>query len=160
MSDITRLEIEDFLYYEASLLDDWKLEEWASLFTEDALYLVPPTNKLDGDHNVDLFIIADDQYRITQRAKRLLKKEAHVEYPHSRTRHLISNVRIKYTRDQVYYVTCNFIIYRSKREIFDNYVGSMEYKIIKQNDELKIQEKRVILDLDALRPQGKISIIL
>src|SRR5437868_6035835 len=92
MGSVTRSEIEDFLYLESALLDDWKLEEWASLFTEDGFYLIPPTDKPDADHRTELFIISDNHHRIVHRAKRLLKKEAHVEYPHSRTRHCVNNV--------------------------------------------------------------------
>ena len=35
--------IEDFLYLEAELLDEWKIEEWFALFAEGATYEVPPT---------------------------------------------------------------------------------------------------------------------
>ncbi len=34
--------VEDFLFREAELLDDWRLDDWAALFTEDARYIVPP----------------------------------------------------------------------------------------------------------------------
>ena len=39
---ITRQEIEDFLYNEAELLDEWKMKEWVALFTENGTYAVPP----------------------------------------------------------------------------------------------------------------------
>jgi Small subunit of phenylpropionate dioxygenase len=47
---ITRAEVEDFLYHEAALLDEWKLNEWQELLTDDAAYYVPPNDQLDGDH--------------------------------------------------------------------------------------------------------------
>ena len=34
----SRAAIEEFLYREAELLDDWRLPEWADLFTDDARY--------------------------------------------------------------------------------------------------------------------------
>ena len=40
-TDITRTEIEDFLYYEARLLDDRKFEEWLECYSEDAEYWMP-----------------------------------------------------------------------------------------------------------------------
>jgi p-cumate 2,3-dioxygenase beta subunit len=43
-ADLTRAEVEDFLYEEAALLDEWKLAEWHALFTEDATYRVPSTD--------------------------------------------------------------------------------------------------------------------
>src|SRR5258708_8128198 len=41
MADITRAQVEDFLFDEADLLDKWQLPEWLELFTEDAEYQVP-----------------------------------------------------------------------------------------------------------------------
>ena len=41
---ITRSEAEDLLFEEAELLDQWKLDQWLALFTEDAAYLVPSTD--------------------------------------------------------------------------------------------------------------------
>ena len=37
----SRAEFEDFLYWEAALLDQWRLDEWFELFTTDAVYEVP-----------------------------------------------------------------------------------------------------------------------
>ena len=33
MALLTRADVEDFLYHEAALLDEWKTLEWAELFT-------------------------------------------------------------------------------------------------------------------------------
>ena len=92
---ITRQQIEDFLYEEAALLDEWRLEEWFNLLTEDAAYYVPSTDVPDGDHEDTLFLVADDMTRIRSRVKQLLGRSAHAEHPHSRTRRMISNVRIR-----------------------------------------------------------------
>ena len=32
----SRAEVEDFLYHEAALLDEWRLDEWLALLTDDA----------------------------------------------------------------------------------------------------------------------------
>ena len=91
---VTRAEVEDFLYREAALLDDWKLDEWEALLTDDAAYYVPPNDQLDGDHRSTLFLVADDRERIRQRIIRINDPNCHAEYPKSRTRRMISNVRI------------------------------------------------------------------
>ncbi|GAB4350243.1 MAG: hypothetical protein Kow0073_04500 [Immundisolibacter sp.] len=67
MALLTRAEVEDFLYHEAALLDEWKTLEWSALFTEDGEYLVPPTDLPDADKNEALFIINDDHHRLVQR---------------------------------------------------------------------------------------------
>lgn len=46
---ITRAQIEDFLFEEAALLDEWRLREWLDLLTDDVVYEVPSTDVPDGD---------------------------------------------------------------------------------------------------------------
>src|SRR6185295_496372 len=91
---VTRAGVEDFLYHEAALLDEWKLNEWEALLTDDACYYVPPNDQLDGDHRSTLFLVADDRERIRQRVIRINDPNCHAEYQRSRTRRMISNVRI------------------------------------------------------------------
>ena len=161
MQQITREKVEDFLYYEAKLLDTWKLEEWGQLFTKDAMYLIPSTDLPDGDYQVDLFLVADNFHKLNGRGKRLLNKQAHVEFPHSKTVHNISNVRIvKETEDGEIHVECNYVAYRSKRDKMDIFPGYHEYRLIVEDGQFRIREKRTIVQLDAIRPHGKISIIL
>jgi p-cumate 2,3-dioxygenase beta subunit len=157
---VTRQQIEDFLYEEAALLDEWRLEEWLELLTEDAAYYVPSTDTPDGDHHSTLFVIADDATRIRSRVKQLLGRFAHAEHPHSRTRRLISNVRVRSMEGETIRVTANFAVYRLRMEQLDTYVGRYEYALVWREGRLKIRERRAILDLDSLRPQGKVSIIL
>lgn len=158
--NITRQEVEDFLYQEAELLDSWKLKEWAALFSSTGTYEIPPIGNPDADFSKSLFLVHDDRDRLEQRALRLLKKEAHVEYPHSTTLHNVNNVRIVSVDEGSVKVKCNFATYRTKRETLDCYVGVNEYTLVKENGELKIQGKKVVLKLDSLRPHGKVSIIL
>jgi p-cumate 2,3-dioxygenase subunit beta len=157
---VSRQEIEDFLYEEAALLDEWRLEEWLALLTEDAAYYVPSTDIPDGDHKATLFLIADDATRIRSRVKQLLGRFAHAETPRSRTRRMVSNVRVRKMEGDTIEVTANFVVYRMRQELIDTYIGRYEYVLVRRDGALKIRERRAILDLESLRPQGKVSIIL
>ncbi len=99
--NITRQEIEEFLYQEAEFLDTWQMKAWADLFSTDGTYEIPPIGSPDADFKKSLFLVHDDRARLEQRALRLLKKEAHVEYPHSQTLHNVSNVRIVSNEEDV-----------------------------------------------------------
>jgi p-cumate 2,3-dioxygenase beta subunit len=160
LQTITRAMVEDFLYEEAALLDEWRLQEWLDLLTEDATYEVPATDSPDGDPHTTLALIADDIARIRSRVDQLLGKSAWAELPRSRTRRLISNVRIRGVEGDLIRVTANFAVYRIRFEQMDTYVGRYEYTLVQRGDALKIRERKAILDLDALRPHGKVSIIL
>lgn len=158
---ITRAEIEDFLYREAALLDGWKLDEWLGLLTDDACYYVPPNDRPDGDHRNTLFLVADDHVRLKARVKRLNDPNAHAEYPKSRTRRMIHNVRITETNGETLKVSANFVIYRFRRgERVREYVGRYEYRMVANGDGLKIAERRAILDSEELGSLGSVSLIL
>lgn len=98
--------------------------------------------------------------RLRSRVKQLLGRFAHAENPHSRTRRLIGNVRIRSVEGDTLRVTANFMVSRTRMEQVDTYVGRYEYTLVHKDGNLKIRERRAILDLDSLRPQGKVSIIL
>lgn len=157
----TRSDIEDFLYHEAELLDEWMLPEWLQLFTPDGRYEVPTTTLApDASADESLFYIADDRFRIGERVKRLMKRAAHAEYPHSKTTRLISNVRIDGSGPDGAIVTCNFAIYRTKDEATHVFFGKFRYVLVQIDGRLRIRTKRVILKTNGLREQGRLSIIL
>jgi p-cumate 2,3-dioxygenase beta subunit len=161
LADVQR-EVEDFLFDEAELLDSWRLEEWLALFSEDCRYLVPPGDlPPDASPEKSLFYIADNHVLLRERVRRLAKRNAHAEYPHSKTRHFLSNVRILPGSDESEIaVRCAFLTHRSRAGVLDTFIGSIHYRLVRQDGRLRIREKRCRLDNDNLREQGRISILL
>jgi p-cumate 2,3-dioxygenase beta subunit len=153
--------VQRFLFEEADLLDRWCLDDWFALFAEGAFYLVPPTDiaEEDADPDRSLYYIADDHTRIRERVVRLNKRAAHSEYPRSKTRHLVSNVMAEVDGDLIR-ARASFAVYRSKDGNTDVYVGHYIYELVEVAETLRIQRKTCVLDLDALRPHGRISILL
>ena len=151
--------VEDFLFKEAELLDDWRLDDWVALFTEDARYVVPTTDLPEGDPQRDLVFIDDDITRLRARAVRLNSRHAHREYPWSRTRRFVSNVRVAETGNGELSVTANVMVYRFRSGEGAPYVGSVHYTLRRDNGELKIAYRRAVLDLEALSWHGAVSII-
>lgn len=158
---VTRAEIEDLLYYEAALLDSWQLPDWLGLFTSDGCYYVPSTDlPITASADDSLFYIADDPIRLRERVVRLMKKTAHSEYPRSRTRHIVNNIRILNADSKEIKVSAAFLTYRFKFGRTDVYVGNTHYRLRRVDGQLFIVEKRCFLDMEALRPHGRVSIIL
>jgi p-cumate 2,3-dioxygenase beta subunit len=151
--------VEDFLYQEAALLDAWRLDEWLALFTADGRYLVPTTDLPDGDPQKDLVFIDDDMVRLRARVERLKSRHGHREYPSSRTRHFISNIRIKVEENTIV-ATSSFLVYRFRMGESSPYVGWYEHRLKRTDGELKIQHRKAVLDLEALSEHGAVSIIL
>jgi p-cumate 2,3-dioxygenase subunit beta len=158
---VTRAEVEDFLYHEADLLDRWRLDDWLKLLTDDASYFVPPNDKPDADHRYTLFTIADDIVRLRERIIRLKDPNCHAEYPPSRTRRMISNVRIEGTEGDLILVAANFAIFRHRRnEPVREFVGRYRHKLRLTGEGLKIAERRAILDAEELGQMGSVSFLL
>jgi p-cumate 2,3-dioxygenase beta subunit len=160
VATVIRAEVEDFLYAEASLLDEWRLDEWFALFAPGATYEVPTAGAPDDDDSAKaLFYIADDYVRLRERVARLGKREAHAEFPRSRLRRMISNVRILSTSERELRAACNLVCYRAKNGKVDTYFGHSLYALDVSAQPWRITAKRVMLDMDLLYP-GKISILL
>jgi p-cumate 2,3-dioxygenase beta subunit len=158
---VTRAEIEDFLYREAALLDEWRLDEWQELLTEDASYYVPSNDQPESDHHRALFLVADDRERIRQRVIRILDPNCHAEFPKSRTRRMISNVRILGSEGELISVAANFVCYRFRRyERIREYVGAYRYLLRRAGDTFRIKERRVLIDAHELGALGSVSFIL
>ena len=142
---VTRTDVEDFLFAEAALLDEWRLEEWLDLFTLDCVYEVPAPDRPD-DNPADTFaLIHDRRPMLEQRVIRLKKPTAHAEFPHSRTRRLVTNVRILSNHDDELAVRANFAVFRSRNGIDVSYVGRYEYTLVHAGGALRIRHRKAIL---------------
>jgi p-cumate 2,3-dioxygenase beta subunit len=158
---VTRAQVEDFLYHEAALLDEWRLDAWQELLTEDACYYVPSNDQPESDHRRALFLIADDRERIRQRIIRVQDPNCHAEYPKSRTRRMIGNVRILGVEGDLISVAANFVCYRYRRyERVREYVGAYHYLLRRAGDSFRIKERRVLIDAHELGSLGSVSFIL
>lgn len=156
---LTRERIEEFLYEEAALLDAWKLDEWLALLTEDAYYRVPSNDRPEADPRGTLFTIADDMARIRARITRLKDRNAHAEFPPSRTRRLITNVRI--TAREPLRVEANFVVYRHRgNDDVRAYVGRYRYLLRSDGGRLRIAGREAVLDAMELGSLGAVSFIL
>ncbi len=120
---MTAYEVEQFLFEEADLLDERRFDEWVGLFTPDIRYFVPVrTNRntrergleFNDDHQLAHF--DDNLDGLKLRVKRLGTGLAWAEEPPSRTRHLVSNVRVRETDSDDLEVTSNIFVYQSRLE--------------------------------------------
>jgi len=156
-----KLRVEMFLIEEAAMLDEWRLEDWRALFTDDGRYLVP---NLAGDPyappNATLYLIADDAHHLAERVKRLNKETAHSEQPRSHTKRLVSNVRVLADDGAELKAQSAFVTFRASNGVTDTYFGRHEYALVPRADTWAIREKRTILEMGALRPHGRLSIIV
>jgi p-cumate 2,3-dioxygenase beta subunit len=161
LATVTRPVVEDLLYREAALLDDWDLDGWLALWAAGPTrYVVPCNDTPDGDAANDLVLIDDDELRMRLRVERLNSRKAHREYPHSRTNHQIYNVMLGPVSEGELPVTASFTVWRFRGGKASTYVGRHHYRLVGVDGELRIRAKRAVLDMTELRPAGDLAIIL
>jgi 3-phenylpropionate/cinnamic acid dioxygenase small subunit len=169
MADELRRAIEDFYYREAELLDERKLREWFELLTEDVRYWMPIRhNPLERPENLldelaqpgEGYYFDDDNESLRIRVERVYAKNAWAEMPPSRTRHLITNVRVKRDDGRDIEAHSNFLVYRTRMEADqDMFVGARRDVLRRVEDSFKIARRTIILD-QALLSAKNISIFL
>ena len=153
-------EVENFIVREAALLDEWRLDDWLALFTADARYIVPATDMPTADPKKTLALINDDMARLRGRVERLKSRHAHREFPWSRTRRFITNVTIRDIIGKEIVVNASFLVFRIRSGQVDPLIGSYVYTLRRVDGTFKIAARKAVLDLEALRPHGTLSIIL
>ena len=157
----TVFDLEAFLYREADLLDSWRLENWLELFLPDGTYEMPTTDAPDGSPDTALHFIADTMVVLKGRVMRLMSPDGYAESPHARTRRFISNVRLVEAEGDIVRLAANFMIARMKKGAQDMFIGHYDHLLKAESDgTFRFQRRRSILDLEALRPQRSVSIII
>jgi 3-phenylpropionate/cinnamic acid dioxygenase small subunit len=157
VSEALRREVEDFLYAEADLLDGWQIEEWLALFTADCMYWVPGSVD-DPDLKTHPSIIYDDHARLEDRVMRLLHPAVHTQVPRSKTRRLISNIRVEPDGDRVR-ASANFLLFEVRLNQERLLGGQYQFLLRREADRWRIEQKKVLL-LQNDQPLRFMSILL
>jgi len=116
-------EIEQFLFYEAALLNERRFDEWLDVLTEDIRYFMPlratkgsrdSQSELSGDGDIAYF--DDSKTSLLLRIRRLKTSSAWAEEPPSRTRRFLTNIRITPLESEEFEVSSAFLLYRNRAE--------------------------------------------
>ena len=169
MDSELRHQIEDFYFLEAELLDDRKLREWLALLTDDVRYWMPIRhNPLERPNEIadelskpgEGYYFDDNMKSLKIGVERAYSKIAWAEVPPSRTRHLITNIRIKKDDGNEIEVHSNFLVYRTRMETDkDIFVGARQDILRRVNGSFKIARRTIILD-QAVLDAKNISVFL
>jgi len=155
--------VAQFLYDEAALLDEWRLDEWLALFhPEAAHYLIPSPEDLSDDPATTLHLVNDSLTTLAGRIGRLKSKHAHAESPRSRTRRQIANVRVWQGPDDLLSRSV-FDVTRVRGGVVDRYVGVYEHQLLPGGHEdtpWRIGRRRVWIDHSIESAGGQVSILL
>jgi benzoate/toluate 1,2-dioxygenase subunit beta len=144
--------VEQFLYHEARLLDTGQLEAWLELFTDDATYWLP-LERGQKDPFETSSIVHDDRMLLELRVKQARHPRAHARQPLARTVHQVGNVMVLSQNDSEIIVasTLNLVEFRNEKQ--RHYGALVEHRLRRAGDSYRIAHKRV----DLVNSEGELD---
>lgn len=154
-----------FLNDEAEALDGYRFEEWLQMLAPDIEYRMPVRlDRLPKDGTgfvYEMEFMNDDLASLQTRVKRLGTKQAWAEQPVSRTRHLVTNVRVHRTEaDDQLEVLSSFMVTRQRWDLpYDLFTGERHDTLRRESGALRLSRRIVYFDQTELLSHN-LSIVL
>lgn len=155
---VTQYEVEKFLYDEAALLDAHDYAAWVDLFSDDTHYFMPIRRtrlrrELSKEFTQpgEMAYFDDDKMILMARLAKVSSGTSWAEDPPSRTRHLITNVRILEDRGDELEVESNFHTYRTRlKSEVDSWVGLRKDVLRRHEGSFLIAKRHIHLEQSIL----------
>jgi len=154
---------EQFLFQEAELLDGFKLLEWLLLLDRDIDYRIPvrstrPQDELDKSFSTTTFHMIEHFGSLEARMKRF-GAGGWSEFPPSRTRRNVSNVRVDRSAEDRLMVKSNLLYYWARDEQHVIVSAERHDELRKRGSVLKLARRVVFVDHTTL-PLPNLSVVL
>lgn len=146
------MNVDQFLYHEARLLDTGELEQWLALFTEDATYWVP-LEKNQKDPLETSSLIYDDRTLLELRVKQARHPRAHARLPLARTIHQVTNIVVLKETDVEALVASALSVIEWRNEKQRVWGALVEHRLRRAQKSWKIAAKRV----DLVNSEGELD---
>jgi benzoate/toluate 1,2-dioxygenase beta subunit len=146
------MNVEQFLYHEARLLDTGQLEAWLELFTDDATYWVP-LEKNQKDPFETSSIIHDDRTLLGLRVKQARHPRAHARQPLARTVHQVGNVMVLSEEQEEVRVASTLHLVEFRAEKQRTWGALVEHRLRRAGDGYRIVHKRI----DLVNSEGELD---
>ncbi|MEJ5919070.1 MULTISPECIES: benzoate 1,2-dioxygenase small subunit [unclassified Corynebacterium] len=153
MTTFTRHDAEDFLYYEARLLDDRQFEEWLQCYHPEVDYWMPAwddNGELTEDPQSEISLMYyPNRGGLEDRVFRIrTDRSSATSLPEPRTNHNITNVEVVAEREGEVDVRYNWTNYYFRYNTTDNYFGTTFVTLDVSGDKPLIKSKRIVLKND------------
>jgi benzoate/toluate 1,2-dioxygenase beta subunit len=153
--NLTRADVEDFLYREARLLDDRQWDEWITLYSPDVEYWMPAWD--DDDQLVEdpqqhiSLIYYPNRDGLEDRVFRIKTERSGASTPEPRTSHNLSNVEITAARDGELEVRFNWLTLSHRYKDTLTFFGTSYYTLDIRGPSPLITRKKIVLKNDYIR---------
>lgn len=147
-------QIVEFLYEEAALLDQIKLQEWGARLATDLVYSAPLRETRGSSHQAATYVrtmqhFHDDYRSVMGRIMRLSGKSAWAEDPPSRTRRLVTNVMVETTAKADEFAVVSYLLVTRSRFNFDQYdlISAERHDVLRRDGAtFKLAKREILLD--------------
>jgi ethylbenzene dioxygenase beta subunit len=145
--------IEQFLFFEARLLDSERWADWLALMTPDIHYWMPAIENRRRADRLGAYgpgrgaYFDDCHLDLGRRVARFMQPSAWAEDPPTRHVHVISNVEAYCTNvEDEYAVHSVFVNYRSRGETDNDLLFGRREDILRQvNGDLRIARRKIVI---------------
>ncbi len=142
---MTRTEVEDFLFFEADLLDTRRYAEWVDLFDDSGVYWIP-IGIDQKDPMTHTSTVYDTKRRLNERLVRMNSRYFWTQDPPSLMDRVIGNVRYVESAHDTETWQAKFVLSEVREHTARTLSGHSTYRLFKnQSGEIKIKEKVVWL---------------
>jgi 3-phenylpropionate/cinnamic acid dioxygenase small subunit len=160
---VLQMNVEQFLYTEALLLDERRLTEWLDLLAEDLHYFMPIRRNIKfGDWDLEFsdpeteISYFDEGKDILEGRVRQINTGVHwAEEPVSRFEHLISNVLILNEEENQVKVSSKFFVYQNRLQDEVQVFVGRRYDTLRPDPDtvFKVVKREILLDQNVLLPK-------
>jgi len=147
--------IVEYLYDEAALLDQVKLNEWGATLATDLVYTAPLRETRGTAHQAATYVRSvqhyhDDYRSVMGRIMRLTgTKSAWAEDPPSRTRRLVTNVMVHETAKPDEFAVVSYLLVTRSRFNFDEFdlISAERHDVLRRDgSSFKLARREILLD--------------
>jgi 3-phenylpropionate/cinnamic acid dioxygenase small subunit len=136
--------VEEFLFYQAELLDTKNWQAYIDLFADQGVYWMPAraeqTEWLDSPS-----IFAEDRLLMMVRMGRITHPNAWSQAPLWETSHIVGNVVIEEAAPTSIRVRSRFQVQELRRDSLRSFAGTYRHTLLKRGDDFRIELQRVDL---------------
>ena len=163
--DALKADVEEFLFWEADLLDERRFEQWLELIAEDVVYFMPMRRNVKFGQQAarentrvgeGISWFDEDRWTLEKRVQQILTGVHFAEEPLSRVSRLVSNVRVVAAVPSLDHaaevvVRSRFLVYqnRAEHETY-TFAGKRTDRLRRNGEGWLIASREIVLDQNVL----------
>ena len=151
--------VTELLLEEAACLDERRWHDWLALYREDAVYWAPSWEDddvlIDNPKGEISLVYCGNRERLAERVWRIESGLSSSLLRLPRTRHFVTNIRLREVSAQALVATANFQVntYKHEEQRTDMFFGHYRYRLLPAGETWQIAEKYIVVCNDVIPRQ-------